>query len=77
MMEEGKTQEGLHYLRLEAQKQLRKDIRQENKEGTAVMKDVVVPIGGIIISILSLLIGLRCPTPQTVNQSLIQSPLWI
>jgi hypothetical protein len=57
VMEEGKIQKDLDYLRLEAQKQLRKDIRQENKEGTAVMKDLVVPIGGIIISILSLLIA--------------------
>ena len=56
-MEEEKIQKGLHYLRLEAQTQLRKDIRQENKERTAVIKDVVMPIAGIIISILSLMIA--------------------
>ena len=50
-----------HHLRLKAQTQLRKDIRQEQKERremwTMVVKDIIAPIGGIIISVLSLLIA--------------------
>jgi hypothetical protein len=50
-----------HHLTRAAQAQLRNDIRQEQKERreewTAIIKDLVVPIGGIIISVLSLLIA--------------------
>jgi len=57
----GQIEKGLHYLKVEIQAQLRKDIRQERKERremwTALVKDIVSPLGSLIISILSLLIA--------------------
>jgi hypothetical protein len=49
------------YLSIAAQAQLRRAIRQEKKERreiwTTVVKDIITPIGGIVISILSLMIA--------------------
>jgi hypothetical protein len=57
----GLISKGLHYLKVEVQAQLRKDIRQEKKERretvTAIVKDVISPLGSLIISILSLMIA--------------------
>jgi hypothetical protein len=51
----------MKFLSLEAQATLRKEIRLEKKEyretWTALIKDVLVPIGGIVISVLSLMIA--------------------
>lgn len=60
-MEQAQINKGMHYLSLEMQTQLRKDIRQERKERremwSSIVKDIVSPIGSLIISILSLLIA--------------------
>jgi hypothetical protein len=49
------------FLTAKAQTQLRQAIRQEKKERreiwTTLIKDIITPIGGIIISILSLMIA--------------------
>lgn len=51
----------LPYMTPAMQTELRRSIRQEQKERrevwTIVVKDVVVPIGGIVISVLSLMIA--------------------
>lgn len=50
-----------HHLTPAAQTQLRQAIRQEKKERremvTSIINDIISPIGGIIISILSLLVA--------------------